>query len=74
MSQDEVLARLDGLPETRLAVVCHGFWIWMLVDCVKFETSEGNTRAIWSIVIAVTHVIGALIYFFFRKVPRASSS
>ena len=49
-----------------------GFWIWMLVDCVKFETPKGNARTMWSIVIAVTHVIGALIYFFFRKVPRAS--
>ncbi|MFK7986668.1 MAG: histidine phosphatase family protein [Sandaracinaceae bacterium] len=27
---DDVLERLDALAEPRLAVVCHGFWIWML--------------------------------------------
>ncbi len=27
---DDVLRRLDRMPEPRLAVVCHGFWIWML--------------------------------------------
>lgn len=47
------------------------FWIWMLVDCVKRESSEGSTRLWWSVAIAVTHVLGATAYFLFRKLPRA---
>ena len=46
------------------------FWIWMLVDCVQRETSEGSTRIWWSVVIAVTHVVGATAYLLFRKLPR----
>ena len=46
------------------------FWLWMLVDCIKNETDEGNTRLIWGVIIAVTHVIGAGIYLFVRKLGR----
>ena len=53
-----------------LVVAAMAFWIWMLVDCIQNETDEGNARLIWGIVIAVTHVIGALIYFLARKVGR----
>ena len=24
-----------------------GFWIWMLIDCVTNEPSEGNNKIIW---------------------------
>ena len=44
------------------------FWIMMLVDAVKRE--EGDQQIIWIIVIALTGVIGAIIYYFVRKRPR----
>ena len=45
------------------------FWIWMLVDCATKEPSEGNDKLVWILVIALTHLIGALIYFLVRR-PR----
>lgn len=45
------------------------FWIWMLIDCAKNEPS-GEDRVVWIIIIAVTHLVGAAIYFFVRRLPR----
>jgi len=46
------------------------FWIWMLVDCINNEPSEGNDRLVWVIVIALVGAIGALIYFIARRPTR----
>lgn len=46
------------------------FWIWMLVDCLMNEPSYGNEKIIWGIVIALTHFLGAALYFFFRRPQR----
>ena len=40
------------------------FWIWMLVDCVRNRVLSDNERLVWVIAICLTHVLGALIYFF----------
>ncbi|HVJ46241.1 MAG TPA: PLDc N-terminal domain-containing protein [Luteolibacter sp.] len=45
-----------------------GFWIWMLVDCATKENS--NNRVLWLLVIALSGIVGAVIYFFARKLPR----
>ena len=45
-------------------------WIWMLVDCATREPSEGNDKIVWILIIALTSVIGALIYFFVRRPQR----
>jgi hypothetical protein len=46
------------------------FWSWMLVDCLMHETSEGNDKILWVLVIVLTNGIGALIYFFVRRPQR----
>ena len=46
------------------------FWVWMLIDCVRNETDAGEKRLWWSLGIALTHVLGAGLYFLFRKLPR----
>jgi len=46
------------------------FWIWMLIDCLKYEEEENNNKIVWVIVIVFTHWIGALIYFFVRRSER----
>ena len=48
-----------------------GFPIWMIVDCVTRESSEGNTKLIWILVILLAP-FGSLIYFFARKLLRPS--
>jgi hypothetical protein len=47
-------------------------WIWTLLDCIKYESTEGNERIVWVVVIAATHWIGALIYLIVRRPQRKS--
>ncbi|SES99996.1 Phospholipase_D-nuclease N-terminal [Methanococcoides vulcani] len=53
-----------------LAVASTLFWLWMLIDCVMNEPSQGNDKLIWVIIIVFTQLLGALIYFFFRRPKR----
>jgi H+/Cl- antiporter ClcA len=46
------------------------FWIWMLVDCVRYESSEGITRVVWVLVILFLPGLGALLYFLIRRPER----
>ncbi len=46
------------------------FWIWMLIDCAKNEPREGNDRIVWVLIIALTHFLGAAIYYFARRPER----
>ena len=46
------------------------FWVWILLDCIKNESTEGNERIIWVVVIAVCHWVGGLIYLFARRPKR----
>jgi len=53
-----------------LPILAGIFWIWMLVDCATRESSEGNDKIVWVIIIIFTSLIGALIYFFARRPKR----
>lgn len=46
------------------------FWLWMLVDCLKYEPSGGNDKVVWVLVIIFAQIVGALVYFFVRRQPR----
>ena len=46
------------------------FPIWMIVDCVKHESRAGNGLLIWILVIFFLAPLGAIIYFFARKLLR----
>lgn len=46
------------------------FWIWMLVECVTKEPTEGNTQLIWVVILVVTNVLGAILYFLIRRPER----
>ena len=52
-----------------LALLAIGFWIWMLVECATKESSVGNDKLIWVLIIILTHLLGALLYCFIRR-PR----
>ena len=47
------------------------FWIWMLVDCIRFE--EKN-RIAWIVVLFLLGILGAIIYFFAGKRKRKSKN
>jgi dienelactone hydrolase len=52
-------------------VVCGTlFWISMLVDCIKHEPRIQD-RLFWAVIIALTHFVGALLYFFVRRPVRS---
>ena len=53
-----------------VSLLLTAFWIWMLIDCAVNEPSEGNDKIVWVLIIALTHWIGALIYFFARRPKR----
>jgi prolipoprotein diacylglyceryltransferase len=53
-----------------LAILGTIFWIWMIVDCATKEPAEGNDKIVWILIILLTHVVGAAIYFFVRRPER----
>ncbi len=54
-----------------LAVIGTLFWVWMLVDCLTNEPAEDNNeKIVWVVVIALTHWLGAALYFFIRRPDR----
>lgn len=41
------------------------FWIWAIVDVVKVPDDSmfrAGTKLVWVLLIAITHVVGAVIY------------
>jgi hypothetical protein len=46
------------------------FWVIMIIECATKESSQGNTKLIWILIIVLTHWIGALIYYFVRRPQR----
>lgn len=57
-----------------IGLVAIGFWIWMLVDCIRHEPREGNDRVVWVLVIVFTKLLGAAIYYFVRRPERMRMS
>ena len=48
------------------------FWVWMLIDCATSKTLRDNQKIGWIIAIVFTHLIGAIIYYFVARTPRAA--
>ena len=57
-----------------LGVFLLAFWIWMLVDCLRHEEHEANSRLIWALVIVLAELVGAIIYYFVRYRPRQTGA
>lgn len=53
-----------------ISVGSTALWIWMLIECLTKESSEGNDKLVWAIVIVLTGCLGALLYFFVRRPER----
>jgi hypothetical protein len=61
------------LPLLLLGLIVFAFWVWMLIDCLTNEALEGNERLVWVLVIALTHFVGAVIYFFVGRPKRTQA-
>ena len=64
-----IIELLFLVPLMLIGVLGTLFWIWMIVDCALHESSTGNDKIVWILVILFTHLIGALLYYFVRR-PR----
>lgn len=67
-----VLSLLCILPILLVVIACHAFWIWMLVECLTKESSQGNDKLTWALVIFFLPFVGATLYFFVRRPQRIS--
>lgn len=67
---DLALGLLIMLPLALIGLLGTVFWVWMLVDCLTNESSEGNDKIIWAVVILMTHLLGAALYYFIRRPTR----
>lgn len=63
-----------GIPEllllTVVIVLPNAFWVWMLVDCLKYERPNTTEKLIWIIVVLFGHFLGAVLYLYFRRTKR----
>ena len=48
--------------------------IWALIDCLKNEPPEGNSKLVWVVVILVLNLIGAVLYFIIRRPQRIAEA
>ena len=46
------------------------FWLWMLIECALKEPSVGNDKVVWILIMLFLNVLGAMIYFIFRRRRR----
>lgn len=53
-----------------LGLMALAFWIWMLVDAAQNKGLDQNERVVWIIVIALLHVLGAIIYLVVGRQKR----
>jgi LPXTG-motif cell wall-anchored protein len=45
-------------------------WIFALVDAVRFEPETGNERLMWILLIALTGMVGSIVYLVVRRPQR----
>ncbi len=60
-----------------VGLAASAFWIWAIVDVVKVPDDsmfKAGTKLVWVLVIALTHVVGALIYLVVGRPESGSRS
>ena len=57
-------------PLFLIVLALKAFWIWMLIEVISKEPSEGNDKVVWLLIVLLTGGIGALIYYFVRRPER----
>jgi hypothetical protein len=53
-----------------LALLATIFWIWVLIDCISKESSTGNDKIVWTMLIIFIPLLGAGLYYFMRRPER----
>lgn len=53
-----------------LLMVCLLFWLSTLLECLTKESSQGNDKLVWTLVIIFLNVFGAILYRVARRPQR----
>lgn len=53
-----------------LGLGAQAFWLWMLIEAAVKEPPEGNDKVVWVLVVVLLNVVGAIVYFLFRRPQR----
>ncbi len=56
-----------------IAALATIFWIWVLLDCLMKEASEGNDKIAWVLFILLVPFVGSLVYYFVRRPERVKA-
>jgi hypothetical protein len=57
-----------------VALALTGFWIWMLIDCARRLGGGERQQLGWLVAIALTHFLGAILYFFIGRRAQIHSA
>lgn len=68
-----ILTQILFLSRTGLAALATIFWIWVLIDCLTKEASEGSDKVAWVLFILFVPLVGALVYYFVRRPERVKA-
>jgi len=52
------------------AIFAFVIWILMLVDVAKRQFKQENDKIMWLLIVILTGIVGALIYYFMIKKPN----
>ena len=63
-----------GVVWILLAVLLSVFWVWMLVESLTNTSLSSTEKVVWSAVIFFFPFLGALIYLFLGRRPRAGGA
>ena len=59
------------------ALLATAFWIWMLISAIQNKGLDEVEKIAWVLVIALLHVLGAILYFFIghpkRRLPPVAT-
>ncbi len=58
------------LPYMAFGLLLSVFWIWMLIDAIQNQEED---KAMWVILVAFLHFVGALLYYFIPRDKRKKS-
>ena len=69
----EIILLMAMLCIIPIALALLAFWIWMLISAIQNKGLTDGEKIAWVLVIALLHLLGAIIYFFVghpkRKTP-----
>ena len=50
-----------------ISIAAFVFWIMMLIDSIKRNFKKESEKIVWVLVIILTGILGAIIYYFVDK-------